>query len=112
MFSGLWIIRVTSFFGDLSFGAFGALFFIIGLLHGLHQRRSLAFGDGGAANGWIGGFGKSFLAGTGAETLSGDIPETVFFMFQMTFAIITPALMLGAFVERIKFSAVLVFCAV
>jgi ammonium transporter, Amt family len=73
---------------------------------------SLAFGDGGAANGWIGGFGKSFLAGVGADTLSGDIPETVFFMFQMTFAIITPALMLGAFVERIKFSAVLVFCAV
>lgn len=70
---------------------------------------SLAFGDGGAENGWIGGFGKSFLAGIGAETLSGDIPETVFFMFQMTFAIITPALMLGAFVERIKFSAVLVF---
>ena len=73
---------------------------------------SLAFGDGGAANSWIGGFGKSFLAGVGADTLSGDIPETVFFMFQMTFAIITPALMLGAFVERIKFSAVLVFCAV
>jgi Amt family ammonium transporter len=73
---------------------------------------SLAFGDGGAANGWIGGFGKSFLAGVGVDTLSGDIPETVFFMFQMTFAIITPALMLGAFVERIKFSAVLVFCAV
>jgi ammonium transporter, Amt family len=73
---------------------------------------SLAFGDGGAANGWIGGLGKAFLAGVGAETLSGDIPETVFFMFQMTFAIITPALMLGAFVERIKFSAVLVFCGV
>ena len=73
---------------------------------------ALAFGDGGAANGWIGGFGKSFLAGIDADTLFGDIPETVFFMFQMTFAIITPALMLGAFVERIKFSAVLIFCAV
>ena len=51
---------------------------------------SLAFGDGGAANQWIGGFGKAFLAGVGGDSLSGDIPETGFFMFQMTFAIITP----------------------
>ena len=70
---------------------------------------SIAFGDGGAANGWTGGFAKSFLAGVGTGTLSGDIPENVFFMFQMTFAIITPGLIVGAYVERIKFSAVLWF---
>lgn len=70
---------------------------------------SLAFGDGGSAQGWIGGFGKAFLAGVGADALAGDIPETVFFMFQMTFAIITPALIVGAYVERIRFAHVLLF---
>ena len=70
---------------------------------------SIAFGDSGAMNAWFGGFGKSFLTGVGLDTASGDIPETVFFMFQMTFAIITPALIVGAYVERIKFAAVLVF---
>ena len=55
------------------------------------------------------GFQKAFLSGVERDSLSGDIPETVFFMFQMTFAIITPALMVGAYVERIKFSAVLLF---
>jgi Amt family ammonium transporter len=72
---------------------------------------SFVFGDGGAANGFFGGFGKAFLAGVSTDTLWGDIPETVFFMFQMTFAIITPALIVGAFVERMKFSAVLWFSA-
>ena len=57
----------------------------------------------------IGGLQKAFLSGVEKDSLSGDIPETVFFMFQMTFAIITPALMVGAYVERIKFSAVLLF---
>ncbi len=70
---------------------------------------SLAFGDGGSLNPWIGGLGKAFLAGVGTETLSGDIPETVFFMFQMTFAIITPALIVGAYPERMKFGAVMLF---
>ena len=70
---------------------------------------SLAFGDGGGANAWIGGFDKAFLAGVGRETLSGDIPESVFFMFQMTFAIITPALIVGAYPERMKFAAVTLF---
>ena len=70
---------------------------------------SLAFDDGGGANAYIGGLGKAFLAGVGVDSLSGTIPETVFFMFQMTFAIITPALIVGAFVERIRFSAVLLF---
>lgn len=72
---------------------------------------SLAFGDGGGLNAWVGGFGKAFLAGVGWDGTSGTIPETVFFMFQMTFAIITPALIVGAYVERIKFSAVLLFSA-
>jgi len=72
---------------------------------------SLAFGDGGAANALIGGFGKAFLAGVGTETLSGTIPEVVFFMFQMTFAIITPALIVGAYPERISFPGMLLFSA-
>lgn len=73
---------------------------------------SLAFGDGGAMNAWIGGLGKAFMSGVGAGSLSGTVPESVFFMFQMTFAVITPALIVGAYVERIKFSAVLIFSAV
>jgi Amt family ammonium transporter len=67
---------------------------------------SMAFADGSQ---WVGGLQKAFLSGVEKDSLSGDIPETVFFMFQMTFAIITPALMVGAYVERIKFSAVLLF---
>ena len=67
---------------------------------------SIAFGD---ASAWWGGLGKAFFAGVGTDTLSGTIPENVFFMFQMTFAVITPALIVGAYVERIKFSAVILF---
>lgn len=67
---------------------------------------SMAFSEGSQ---WVGGLQKAFLSGVERGSLSGDIPETVFFMFQMTFAIITPALMVGAYVERIKFSAVLLF---
>ena len=69
---------------------------------------SLAFGDG---NAWIGDTSRLFLLGVERDTLSGDIPETVFFAFQMTFAVITPALIVGAYVERIKFGAVLLFSA-
>ncbi len=71
---------------------------------------SLSFAEGTS---WIGGLGKFFLRGVGRETVYPDtgIPESVFFMFQMTFAIITPALIVGAFVERIKYSAVLLFSA-
>ena len=68
----------------------------------------LAFGDGGGMNQFV-GMGKYFLDGVGWDSMSGDIPETVFFMFQMTFAIITPALIVGGFAERMKFSAVLWF---
>ena len=73
---------------------------------------SIAFGDGGGGQQWWGGFGKTFLAGVGVDTLSGTIPESLFFMFQMTFAIITPALIVGAYVERIQFSFVIVFSIV
>ena len=69
---------------------------------------SLAFSEG---NAFIGGLDKMFLNGVGWESLSGDIPESVFFMFQMTFAIITPGLIIGAYPERMKFSAVLMFSA-
>jgi Amt family ammonium transporter len=60
----------------------------------------------------FGGLGKAFLSGINAGSVSGTIPETVFVIFQMTFAIITPALMVGAFAERMKFSAVMAFTAV
>ncbi len=70
---------------------------------------SLFATDGGAANGFIGGLGKVMLSGIGTESLSGSMPETVFVMFQMTFAIITPALVVGGFAERMRFSAMLLF---
>jgi len=69
---------------------------------------SLAFGEG---NAWIGDLSKVMLAGVGREGLSGDIPESLFMLFQMTFAIITPALIIGGFAERMKFSAMLLFSA-
>lgn len=70
---------------------------------------SIAFGDGGAANDWWGGLSKAFLSGVSRDSASGTIPETVFSMFQLTFAIITPALIVGGFAERMRFSAVLLF---
>jgi Amt family ammonium transporter len=69
---------------------------------------SIAFGGG---NDWFGGFDRAFLGGVGEASVSGTLPETVFLMFQMTFAIITPALIIGAFAERTRFSAVMVFSA-
>jgi Amt family ammonium transporter len=73
---------------------------------------SMAFGDGGSMQSYFGGFAKAFFAGVGVDSLSGSIPETVFSMFQLTFAIITPALIVGAFAERMKFSAMLWFMGV
>lgn len=70
---------------------------------------SLSFGDGGSMNAWIGGLDNAFLANVTRESLSGTLPESVFVMFQMTFAIITPALIIGGFAERMKFSAMLLF---
>lgn len=67
---------------------------------------SLAFDEGNAV---IGGFSKWFMSGVDNQSLTGDIPENVFSMFQLTFAIITPALIVGGFAERMRFSAVLVF---
>jgi len=72
---------------------------------------SFVFADGGSWQNLLGGGSKIFLPEMGTQNLSGDIPEIVFFMFQMTFAIITPALIVGAFAERMKFSAMLWFSA-
>ena len=69
----------------------------------------LAFGDGGSMNSIIGSFDQLFMSGITSDSLSGDIPETVFAMFQLTFAIITPALIVGGFAERMKFSSMLLF---
>jgi Amt family ammonium transporter len=70
---------------------------------------SIAFGDGGPLNAWYGGFSKAFLSGIEAKTVKGSIPETVFAMFQLTFAIITPALVIGAYAERVRYSGMLLF---
>lgn len=70
----------------------------------------LAFGDGGSLN-QIVGLGNLMISDVGMDSMSGTIPEIVFFMFQMTFAIITPALIIGGFAERMKFSSVLLFTA-
>ena len=74
---------------------------------------SIAFRDGGP---WLGGFDRLFLSGMGLNAMAGtdgqNIPESVFMMFQMTFAIITPALIAGAFADRMKFSAMLWFMAI
>ncbi len=72
---------------------------------------SLTFGNGGAWQGFIGGFDRAAFGGMTREALSGGIPETLFAMFQMTFAIITPALVVGGYAERIRFSVVLWFSA-
>jgi len=86
--------------------AIAALMSVVWLVCGY----SLAFGPGDG--GIIGGFVKSFAGGVTAAPLDGQsIPEPLFMMFQMTFAIITPALIVGAFVERVNFGAMLVFCA-
>ncbi|MFE0757746.1 ammonium transporter [Inquilinus sp. NPDC058860] len=69
---------------------------------------SLAFGPGGA---YVGDLSRGFLKGLSVDALTGTIPESVFMMFQMTFAIITPALIVGAFADRMKFSSLLVFTA-
>ncbi len=70
---------------------------------------SLAFGEG---NAFIGDFSKVMMAGVSREALSGDLPEILFMMFQMTFAVITPALIIGGFAERMKFSAMIIFSGI
>ncbi len=87
---------------------------LVGVLWTLYGY-SLAFGDGGVLNPVIGGLGKAFLKGVGADAVAPTftpghvIPELAYFVFQMTFAMITPALIIGAFAERMKFSAVFLF---
>ena len=85
--------------------AITSLMTILWVLYGY----SIAFGGEGA---YWGGLDKLFLAGVTVDALSGTIPETVFMTFQMTFAIITPALIVGAFAERMKFTAMLWFMAI
>jgi len=82
--------------------AIGSISSILWLIVGY----SLAFSEG---NGFIGDFSKVMMNGITKETLLGDIPESLFMLFQMTFAVITPALIIGGFAERMKFSAVLLF---
>lgn len=84
--------------------AIGCLMSILWLIYGYSLATN---GDGN----YFGDFDKLFLQGVGVESMSDTIPESVFFTFQMTFAIITPALIVGAFAERMKFSSVLIFCA-
>ena len=72
---------------------------------------SLAFTNGGSLNAFIGGLDRAFLSGLDRNALTGTIPEVLFAMFQMTFAIITPALVIGGYAERIRFGAVLWFSA-
>lgn len=88
--------------------AITAMMSILWVLYGY----SLAFEDGGSMQPFVGGLSKAFLSGVGVDSLSGTIPETVFIIFQMTFAIITPALIVGAFAERMKFSAMLLFMSI
>ncbi|HWK34784.1 ammonium transporter [Sphingomonas sp.] len=87
-------------------GAVACLAMLIWVMWGY----TMAFGEGGSA--YVGGFGKAFLAGVTPDSISGTIPEYVFASFQMTFAAITVALVLGSTVERLKFSAAMVFAAV
>lgn len=80
------------------------LWFVIGY--------TLAFGSSGVEQGpWIGDLGNLFLAKVTMDSMSGSIPETLFVMFQLTFAVITPALIVGGFAERMRFSAMLIFCS-
>jgi Amt family ammonium transporter len=70
---------------------------------------SIAFGDGGSFNAYFGNLDNILMGNITEGSMAGDIPESVFAMFQMTFAVITPALIVGAFAERMRFSAMLVF---
>ncbi len=94
--------------------AITAMISILWVLYGY----SIAFDTTGMVEGTFtihslfGGLDKAFLSGVTVDSVSGTIPETVFIIFQMTFAIITPALMVGAFAERMKFSAVMAFAAI
>jgi Amt family ammonium transporter len=91
-----------------------AIVSIVAVIYALYGY-SLSFTNGGGLNDYVGGFSKAFLKGVDATTVAATfsngvvIPEFIYFAFQMTFACITPALIVGAFAERIKFSALMVF---
>jgi Amt family ammonium transporter len=86
-------------------GLMSLLWFVVGY--------TIAFGSEGVEQGrFIGDFGNLFLAGISMDSMNGSVPATLFVMFQMTFAIITPALIVGGFAERMRFSSMLVFSAI
>ena len=91
--------------------AITGLISILWVIYGYSLAFDVTGMEAGVVNlhSFIGGFDKAFLAGLTTESLTGAFPESVFITFQMTFAIITPALIVGAFAERMKFSAMLVF---
>lgn len=84
---------------------------LVSLLWALYGY-SLTFADGGSAQAFIGGLDKLFLKGIDQDALVGTIPEYLYFFFMLMFAAITPPIIVGAFAERVKFSAVLVFMAI
>ena len=83
------------------------IWFVIGYSLAFHGSGTCA--DQGGIDCYVGDLSAAFMKGVGVDSLSGTIPETVFMMFQMTFAIITPALIFGAVADRMKFSAVLIY---
>ena len=91
--------------------ALTALMTLLWLAYGYSLAFDTTGMEAGAINlhSFVGGLSKAFLSGVGPDSLSGTIPEVLFFAFQMTFAIITPALIVGAFAERMRFSAMLWF---
>jgi len=91
--------------------AIAAVVSILWVVYGYSVAFSTDGMEAGVVNfhSFFGSLGMAFLAGVGVDSVSGTIPDTVFITFQMTFAIITPALMVGAFAERMKFSALLLF---
>ncbi len=94
--------------------AMAAVMTVLWVIYGYSVAFNTTGMEAGVINfhSFFGGLGTAFLSGIGVESFSGSIPESVFVTFQMTFAIITPALIVGAFAERMKFSAIMLFCVV
>ncbi len=92
--------------------AMAAVMTVLWVIYGYSVAFNTTGMEAGVINfhSFFGGLGTAFLSGIGVDTVSGTIPESVFVTFQMTFAIITPALIVGAFAERMKFSAMMLFC--
>ncbi len=94
--------------------AMAAVMTILWVIYGYSVAFNTTGMEAGVINfhSFFGGLGTAFLSGIGVDSYSGTIPESVFVTYQMTFAIITPALIVGAFAERMKFSAMMLFCVV